>query len=85
MLSVYDYARELSAKPEQLYVDSYYQEYHAPRITMTQKLRDKANESLVDPLLHYRHPAMDRTFFVQGISRNINEGSAEMNLKEIDQ
>lgn len=85
VLSVYDYARELSAKPEQLYVDSYYQEYHAPRITMTQKLRDKANESLVNPLLHYRHPAMDRTFFVQGISRNINEGSAEMNLKEIDQ
>jgi hypothetical protein len=85
VLSVYDYARELSAKPEQLYVDSYYQEYHAPRIMMTQKLRDKANESLVNPLLHYRHPAMDRTFFVQGISRNINEGSAEMNLKEIDQ
>ena len=85
VLSVYDYARELSAKPEQLYVDSYYQEYHAPRITMTQKLRDKAGESLVNPLLHYRHPAMGRTFFVQGISRNINEGSAEMNLKEIDQ
>ena len=52
---------------------------------MTQKLRDKAGESLVNPLLHYRHPAMGRTFFVQGISRNINEGSAEMNLKEIDQ
>ena len=85
VLSVYDYVRELSAKPEQLYVDSYYQEYHAPRITMTQKLRDKAGESLVNPLLHYRHPAMGRTFFVQGISRNINEGSAEMNLKEIDQ
>lgn len=85
VLQIYDYARELSAKPEQLYVDSYYQEYHAPRITMTQKLRDKAGEGLVNLLLHYRHPAMGRTFFVQGISRSINEGSAEMNLKEIEQ
>ena len=85
VLQIYDYTRELSAKPEQLYVDSYYQEYHAPRIMMTQKLRDKAGEGLVNPLLHYRHPAMGRTFFVQGISRSINEGSAEMNLKEIEQ
>lgn len=84
VLQLYDYAREESAKPEQLYVDSYYQEYHAPRITMTQKLRDKAGEGLVNPLYHYRHPAMGRTFFVQGISRNIHEGSAEMNLKEIE-
>lgn len=85
VLQIYDYARELSAKPEQLYVDSYYQEYHAPRITMTQKLRDKAGEGLVNPLQHYRHPAMGRTFFVQGISRSINEGSAEMDLKETEQ
>ena len=85
VLSVYDYARGLTAKPEQLYVDSYYQEYHAPRIEMTQRLRDKAGESLVGALLHYYHPAMGRTFFVQGISRSINEGSAEMNLKEVDQ
>lgn len=85
VLELYDYARGQSAKPEQLYVDSYYNEYHVPRIEMTQKLRDKAGEGLVSPLLHYRHPAMGRTFFVQGISRSLNEGSAEMDLKEIEQ
>ena len=85
VLELYDYARGQSAKPEQLYVDSYYNEYHVPRIEMTQKLRDKAGEGLVSPLLHYRHPAMERIFFVQGISRSLNEGSAEMDLKEIEQ
>lgn len=85
VLELYDYARGQSAKSEQLYVDSYYNEYHVPRIEMTQKLRDKAGEGLVSPLLHYRHPAMGRTFFVQGISRSLNEGSAEMDLKEIEQ
>lgn len=58
VLELYDYARGQSAKSEQLYVDSYYNEYHVPRIEMTQKLRDKAGEGLVSPLLHYRHPAM---------------------------
>ena len=32
LLAVYDYSRGVSAKPEQLYVDNYYKEWHAPRI-----------------------------------------------------
>lgn len=84
LLAVYDYSRGMSAKPEQLYVDSYYKEWHAPRVVMTQKLTD-TDGGIVSLFAHYRHPMMDKTFFVQGISRNLEEGYAEMTLKEIEQ
>ena len=85
LLSIYDYTRGESGKPEQLYVDSYYKEWHAPRVQMTQKLRDTEAEGLVNLFYHYRHPMMGKTFFVQGISRNLENCEAEMNLKEIEQ
>lgn len=84
LLTVYDYSRGMSAKPEQLYVDYYYKEWHAPRVVMTQKLTD-TDDGIVSLFAHYRHPMMDKTFFVQGISRNLEEGYAEMTLKEIEQ
>lgn len=84
LLAVYDYSRGVSAKPEQLYVDCYYKEWHAPRVVMTQKLTD-TDGGIVSLFAHYRHPMMDKTFFVQGISRNLEEGYAEMTLKEIEQ
>ena len=84
LLAVYDYSRGVSAKPEQLYVDYYYKEWHAPRVVMTQKLTD-TDGGIVNLFAHYRHPMMDKTFFVQGISRNFEEGYAEMTLKEIEQ
>lgn len=84
LLTVYDYSRGMSAKPEQLYVDYYYKEWHAPRVVMTQKLTD-TDDGIVSLFAHYRHSMMDKTFFVQGISRNLEEGYAEMTLKEIEQ
>ncbi len=84
LLSIYDYASGETAKPEQLYVDSYYEEWHAPRVQMTQKLTDE-DGGIVSLFAHYRHPMMGKTFFVQGISRNMEEGYAEMTLKEIEQ
>lgn len=84
LLAVYDYSRGMSAKPEQLYVDYYYKEWHAPRVVMTQKLTD-TDGGIVSLFAHYRHPMMGKTFFVQGISRNLTEGYAEMTLKEIEQ
>lgn len=83
LLQIYDYSRKTNAKAEQLYVDSYYQEWHSPRIELTQKLEDTAG-GIVSLFAHYRHPAMNRTFFVEGISRNLEEGYAEMTLKEIE-
>lgn len=84
LLAIYDHNRGESAKAEQLYVDSYYKEWHAPRVVMTQKLTD-TDGGIVSLFAHYRHPMMEKAFFVQGISRNLEEGYAEMTLKEIEQ
>lgn len=81
VLEVYDRNGNVKAKPEQIYVDSYYTEYHKPRIVMEQKLRDIDN--VVSLFNHYRHEALNKDFFVQGIGRNLIEGHADLTLKEI--
>ena len=82
LLAIYDYGKATAAKPEQIYVDSYYNEYHAPRISMEQKLIDKSG--IVSMFKHYLHPALGKEFFVQGISRNLMEGYADLSLREIN-
>jgi hypothetical protein len=82
VLEVYDRNGNVKAKPEQIYVDSYYTEYHKPRIVMEQKLKDIDN--VVSLFNHYRHEALGKEFFVQGIGRNLIEGRADLTLKEID-
>lgn len=81
VLELYDRNGNVKAKPEQIYVDSYYTEYHKPRIVMEQKLRDIDN--VVSLFNHYRHEALNKEFFVQGIGRNLIEGRADLTLKEI--
>lgn len=81
VLEVYDRNGNVKAKPEQIYVDSYYTEYHKPRIVMGQKLRDIDN--VVSLFNHYRHEVLGKEFFVQGIGRNLIEGRADLTLKEI--
>ena len=71
------------AKAEQLYVDAYYREYHAPRVVLKQTFADRAH-GIVDLFTHYRQTFMGKTFFVQAINRNLTEGSAELTLKEIN-
>lgn len=83
VLTLYSRMTDSIAKPEQLYVNSYYQEYHAPRVIMTQHMTD-IRGGFVDPFAHYRHNFLNKNFFVQGISRNLAEGTAELTLKEID-
>lgn len=81
VLNIYDTNKGVQVKAEQNYVDSYYTEYSTPHIILTQTLQDMNNNvSIFD---HYTHPALGKTFFVQGISRNLMEGSAELVLKEI--
>lgn len=60
VLEVYDRNGNVKAKPEQIYVDSYYIEYHKPRIVMEQKLRDIDN--VVSLFNHYRHEALGKEF-----------------------
>ena len=81
VLEIYDRNGNVKAKPEQIYVDSYYKEYHDPRIVMEQKLIDTDDVSLFN---HYHHEALGKDFFVQGIGRNLIEGRADLTLKEIN-
>ncbi|MBQ7212786.1 MAG: hypothetical protein IJS19_09040 [Muribaculaceae bacterium] len=79
--AIYDAASGQTAKPEQLYVDAYWQEYHTPRVTMTQCVEDIDGNA--DIFAHYVHPAISGGFYVIGISRNLMEGTAELNIKAI--
>lgn len=84
VLTIYDVPKGAEAKPEKLYVDSYYREYHLPRVIMEQKLTED-DSGYIGYFNHYLHPAMPgKIFFVQGISRNLMEGRADMVLKETD-
>jgi len=81
VLTIYDSIQKVTAKAEQLYVDSYYNEYHAPRVIMEQNLVDDGGIGLFN---HYTHPAIGKSFYVQGIGRNLIDGSAKLTLKEIE-
>lgn len=81
VLSIYDRNKQEYGKAEQLYVDSYYKEYHLPRVLMMQNFREETAPA--GTLGRYRHPAMEgKSFYVQGISRNLMDNSAAVTLKE---
>ena len=80
VVTIYDANSLAIAKPEKFYVDSYYQEYHRPRLQMEQTISDIGAVSLFK---HYTHPALGKSFFVLGITRNIKEGSATLTLREL--
>lgn len=81
LLTIYDANKGEQAKPEQFYVDSYYREYSQPRLMMEQNVRDTGGT--LNPFGFYRHPALGKTFYVTGFGRNLIEGSAQLNLKEL--
>ena len=81
MLKICHKNKNAEAKPEQHYVDSYYTEYHKPRIVMEQNLKDK--DEFVNLFYHYKHAALNKSFYVIGLGRNLIEGRAALTLKEI--
>lgn len=88
LLSIYDQNRQLQAKPEQLYVDAYWQEWHAPRVVMEPHLVDTVSRTGADGtdlsfLDLWTDGSMEKTFYVQGMTRNLTEGTAEMTLREV--
>lgn len=81
LLEIYDRNRMESGKPEQLYVEEAWREWHEPRVQMNQTIRDDA--SALKRFDRFTHPALvGKTFYIQGISRNLLEGEATLNLKE---
>lgn len=82
VLSIFDWNQLETGKPEKLYVDSYYREMHRPRVMMQQTITDRTNT--VRRFFHYTHPAMvGKSFYVLGISRNLQSGAATLTLREI--
>lgn len=80
LLSVYDANRHLLDKPERLYVDAYYNEYHKPRLEMEHCVLDDGGCS---GFIQYKHQAVDTPFFAIGISRNLHAGECTLKLKTI--
>ncbi len=63
-------------------MDAYYREWHKPRVVMEQKLNDDGEAT--SRFNHYRHAALNKEFFVQGVGRNLMQGYAQLTLKEIE-
>lgn len=82
VLSVYDHTIAEQAKPEQLYVDAYWHEYHKPRIVLEQSF---VGDSAIVYFDIFEHPALPgRELYPIGISRDLYTASATVTLKEID-
>ncbi|MDE6009834.1 MAG: hypothetical protein K2F87_00110, partial [Muribaculaceae bacterium] len=78
---IMDHVKGCAVKPEQSYVDSYYNECRLPRITMRQTLEDRP--AVADLFHHYAHPAMTgKKFYAQAIGRNMRANEAVLTLKE---
>ena len=79
--SITNKVSDVSAKPEKLYVDAYYNELSQPRIVLTQNMQcvnmDVAQTS------RWTHPALaGKTFYVRDIGYNLMEGSAQAKMEE---
>lgn len=80
LTQVYDPLTGVTAKPEQLYVDALWREWHRPRVVYQTTMDD--TETTVDELWRYRSEALGKTFVVEGIDRNLTDGTATLTLKE---
>lgn len=72
----------VSAKPEKLYVDAYYNELSQPRIVLTQNMQ--CVNMGVAQTSRWTHPALaGKTFYVRDIGYNLMEGSAQAKMEEV--
>lgn len=81
LVSIYDRNQNLADKPEKLYVDAYWQEWHEPRVVMTQNvIEPKGGLSFASI---FSVPVIGKRFYVQGIDRNLTEGTAVVTMREL--
>ena len=71
----------VSAKPEKLYVDAYYNELSQPRVVLTQNMQ--CTNMDVAQTSRWTHSALaGKTFYVRDIGYNLMEGSAQAKMEE---
>lgn len=79
--AVRDLVRGVNGKPERLYLDWHWNKAHRARLTLIHGVKDVDDN--VDRFNLYTHPALpDKEFFVDGISRNLKNGSAQIRITE---
>ena len=81
LTSIYDRNQNLADKPEKLYVDAYWKEWHEPRVVMTQNVIEP-KEGLSFASI-FSVPVIGKRFYVQGIDRNLAEGTAVVTMREL--
>ena len=81
VVAITDCIRNRTEKPEKLYVDAYYSEYHLPKVVLETTLEDR--DGIVGAFNLYDHPALGKRFFVEGISRDMDNGAATLKLTEL--
>ena len=67
-------------KPEELYVDAVWREWHKPRIILEQGFLRGADVKVFG---RYTMPSLGKDFIVQGVDRNLADGTARVTLKEV--
>lgn len=81
LTSIYDRNQNLADKPEKLYVNAYWQEWHEPRVVMTQNVIEPKKGLSFASI--FSVPVIGKRFYVQGIDRNLTEGTAVVTMREL--
>ena len=81
LADIYDRNQDLTDKPEKLYVDAYWQEWHEPRVVMTQNVIEPKKGLSFASI--FSVPVIGKRFYVQGIDRNLTEGTAVVTMREL--
>ena len=81
LIDIYDRNQNLADKPEKLYVDAYWQEWHEPRVVMTQNVIETKKGLSFASI--FSVPVIGKRFYVQGIDRNLTEGTAVVTMREL--
>lgn len=81
LMAISDTLRGVSGKPEQLYIDWHWNKAHRARVSLIHGVKDV--DGNVDRFNLYKHPAMPgKEFLVDGISRDLANGSAQIRMTE---
>lgn len=82
VLDITDTISGTRAKPERLYVDWHWRKASRPRVTLNHGIKDEGGN--VSRWNAYTHQAMaGKTFAVDGISRDLRMGSAQVQMTEL--
>ena len=78
--SIYNATTNETAKPEEHYIDQYYNEYSKPKLIMETDLHD-TNDISIQNIFHSN--VLKRNFFIQSINKDLKEASTHIKLKEV--